>query len=24
MISTETINHLENLKKRGGHLWRFL
>jgi len=24
MISTETINHIENIKKRAGHLWRFL
>jgi hypothetical protein len=24
MISTETLNHIENIKKRAGHLWRFL
>jgi len=24
MISPETINHIENIKKRAGHLWRFL
>jgi len=24
MIPTETINHLENVKKRAGQLWRFL
>jgi len=24
MISTETLNHIEHIKKRAGHLWRFL
>jgi hypothetical protein len=24
MIATETINQIENIKKRAGHLWRFL
>jgi hypothetical protein len=24
MISPETLNHIENIKKRAGHLWRFL
>jgi hypothetical protein len=24
MISPETFNHIENIKKRAGHLWRFL
>jgi hypothetical protein len=24
MIATETLNIIENLKKRAGHLWRFL
>jgi len=24
MISPETINHIENIKRRAGHLWRFL
>jgi len=24
MISTETLNHIENIKRRAGHLWRFL
>ena len=24
MISTDTLNHIENIKKRAGHLWRFL
>jgi hypothetical protein len=24
MISTETLNHIESIKKRAGHLWRFL
>jgi hypothetical protein len=24
MIAPETFNHIENIKKRAGHLWRFL
>jgi len=24
MISPETLNQIENIKKRAGHLWRFL
>jgi hypothetical protein len=24
MIATETLNIIENIKKRAGHLWRFL
>ena len=24
MILPETFNHIENIKKRAGHLWRFL
>jgi hypothetical protein len=24
MIATETLNLIENIKKRAGHLWRFL
>ncbi len=24
MIVPETFNHIENIKKRAGHLWRFL
>jgi hypothetical protein len=24
MVSPETFNHIENIKKRAGHLWRFL
>jgi hypothetical protein len=24
MISPETFSHIENIKKRAGHLWRFL
>jgi hypothetical protein len=24
MLSPETVNHIENIKKRAGHLWRFL
>jgi len=24
MISPEALNHVENIKKRAGHLWRFL
>jgi len=24
MIPTETLNQIENIKKRAGHLWRFL
>jgi hypothetical protein len=24
MIPPETFNHIENIKKRAGHLWRFL
>jgi hypothetical protein len=24
MIAPETLNHIENIKKRAGHLWRFL
>jgi len=24
MISPETLSHIDNIKKRAGHLWRFL
>jgi len=24
MIAPETFSHIENIKKRAGHLWRFL
>jgi hypothetical protein len=24
MIPPETLNHIESIKKRAGHLWRFL
>jgi len=24
MIAPETFDHIENIKKRAGHLWRFL
>jgi hypothetical protein len=24
MIEHETFSHIENIKKRAGHLWRFL
>jgi len=24
MIPPETFSHIENIKKRAGHLWRFL
>jgi len=24
MISPETFSHIDNIKKRAGHLWRFL
>ena len=24
MIAPETFNHIENIKRRAGHLWRFL
>jgi len=24
MIPTETLNQIESIKKRAGHLWRFL
>jgi hypothetical protein len=24
MISPETLNQIESIKKRAGHLWRFL
>jgi len=24
MIAPETFNHIDNIKKRAGHLWRFL
>jgi len=24
MIPPEILNHIENIKKRAGHLWRFL
>jgi len=24
MLSPETFSHIENIKKRAGHLWRFL
>jgi hypothetical protein len=24
MLSPETVNHIEYIKKRAGHLWRFL
>jgi peptide chain release factor 2 len=24
MLAPETFSHIENIKKRAGHLWRFL
>jgi peptide chain release factor 2 len=24
MIAPETFDHIQNIKKRAGHLWRFL